>query len=101
VRTGEYETSDISGVYIAGDASRLVQLAIVAAASLVDAQQACFFSYPAVPCPGGGDWRVGLLTFAFFGVPLIWLVGVVVAVVGRAVARRRRERRPSSRRDSR
>lgn len=32
VRTGEYEVTDIPGVYAAGDASRLVQLAIVAAA---------------------------------------------------------------------
>ena len=32
VRTGEYEVTDIPGVYVAGDASRLVQLAIVAAA---------------------------------------------------------------------
>jgi thioredoxin reductase len=32
VRTGEYEVSDIHGVYVAGDASRQVQLAIVAAA---------------------------------------------------------------------
>ncbi len=32
VRTGEYEASDIPGVYVAGDASKLVQLAIVAAA---------------------------------------------------------------------
>jgi thioredoxin reductase len=32
VRTGEYEASDVAGVYVAGDASRLVQLAIVAAA---------------------------------------------------------------------
>ena len=32
VRTGTYEASDVSGVYVAGDASRLVQLAIVAAA---------------------------------------------------------------------
>jgi thioredoxin reductase len=32
VRTGAYEASDVSGVYVAGDASRLVQLAIVAAA---------------------------------------------------------------------
>lgn len=31
VRTGEYEVTDIPGVYVAGDASRLVQLAIVAA----------------------------------------------------------------------
>jgi thioredoxin reductase len=32
VRTGEYEASEIPGLYVAGDASRLVQLAIVAAA---------------------------------------------------------------------
>ena len=32
VCTGEYETTTIPGVYVAGDASRLVQLAIVAAA---------------------------------------------------------------------
>ena len=32
VRTGDYEATDIPGVYVAGDASRLVQLAIVAAA---------------------------------------------------------------------
>ena len=32
IRTGQYEASDIPGVYVAGDASRLVQLAIVAAA---------------------------------------------------------------------
>jgi thioredoxin reductase len=31
VRTGEYEVTDIPGLYAAGDASRLVQLAIVAA----------------------------------------------------------------------
>jgi thioredoxin reductase len=31
VRTGEYEVSDIPGVFVAGDASHLVQLAIVAA----------------------------------------------------------------------
>jgi thioredoxin reductase len=32
VRTGEYEVTDIHGVYVAGDASKMVQLAIVAAA---------------------------------------------------------------------
>ena len=32
VRTGEYEVTDIPGVYVAGDASKAVQLAIVAAA---------------------------------------------------------------------
>jgi thioredoxin reductase len=32
VKTGEYEVTNIPGLYVAGDASRLVQLAIVAAA---------------------------------------------------------------------
>jgi thioredoxin reductase len=32
VATGEYETTNVPGLYVAGDASRLVQLAIVAAA---------------------------------------------------------------------
>ncbi|HXG90611.1 MAG TPA: NAD(P)/FAD-dependent oxidoreductase [Vicinamibacterales bacterium] len=32
VRTGKYEATDIPGLYVAGDASRLVQMAIVAAA---------------------------------------------------------------------
>lgn len=32
VRTGDYETTNVPGLYVAGDASRLVQLAIVAAA---------------------------------------------------------------------
>ena len=65
-------------------------LAIGAVLSLIDAQQACFFSYPSVACPDGQDWRVGLLTFAFFGVPVIWFTGLVVAIVGRAVANRKR-----------
>jgi thioredoxin reductase len=32
VRTGDYETTDVPGLFVAGDASRLVRLAIVAAA---------------------------------------------------------------------
>ena len=32
VKTGDYEITNVPGVYVAGDASRLVQLAIVAAA---------------------------------------------------------------------
>jgi hypothetical protein len=69
-------------------------LAVGAIGMLYAAQQECFFD-TTVPCPDGQDWRVGLLTFAFFGVPLIWLVGFVLAVVGRSVTKRRRERRPS------
>lgn len=37
VSTGEYEATNIPGVYVAGDASRLVQLAIVAAAEGAEA----------------------------------------------------------------
>jgi thioredoxin reductase len=37
VKTGEYETTNIPGLYVAGDASRLVQLAIVAAAEGAEA----------------------------------------------------------------
>jgi hypothetical protein len=67
-----------------------IVLAVVAVTSLMDAQQQCFFEYPSAACPDGRDWRVGLLTFAFFGVPLIWLVGAVAAIVGRVLARRQR-----------
>ena len=70
-----------------------IVFAVVAMASLVQAEQECFVSYPSVPCPDGQDWRLGLLTFAFLGVPFIWLAGLVVAIAGRAVARGQRERR--------
>jgi len=75
-----------------------IVLAVVAVASLMDAQQRCFFEYPSVACPDGQDWRVGLLTFAFFGVPVIWLVGAVAAIVGRVFARRQRQARHPPRR---
>jgi hypothetical protein len=73
-----------------------IGLAAFAAASLVDAQQRCFMEYPSVPCPDGHDWRTGLLAVALLGVPLIWLVGVVAAIAGRAVSKLRLERRRSS-----
>lgn len=37
MRTGAYEATALSGLYIAGDASRLVQFAIVAAAEGAEA----------------------------------------------------------------
>jgi hypothetical protein len=70
-----------------------IGLAIFASASLVDAQQRCFVEFPSVACPDGQDWRVGLMTFAFLGVPLVWVVGLVVAIAGRVASSRRRERR--------
>jgi hypothetical protein len=55
-----------------------IVLAAEASLSLDKAQQACFFNFPATPCPGGDDPAVVLLTFAFFGVPLGWLIGLGV-----------------------
>jgi hypothetical protein len=65
-----------------------VVLALEAMAALYDGQQACFFNYPSVACPAGDDPAVIRLTFAFFGVPLIWLVGIGLLIL--AMARRAR-----------
>ena len=70
-----------------------IALAAGATASLTDGQQACFYGPESVPCPDGWDWRLGLLTFAFFGVPLIWLAGLAVAGVSWALRRRDGNRR--------
>ena len=67
-----------------------VLLAAQAVGSLYLAQQACWFNYPSVACPSGDDPALARLTFAFFGVPLVWLVGIGLAVLGRALLRRRR-----------
>ena len=61
-----------------------VLLTLQAVGSLYAAQQACWFNYPSVPCPSGDDPALARLTFAFFGVPLVWLVGIGLAVLGRA-----------------
>ena len=71
-----------------------VALAVIALASLANAQQACFFGAGSVPCPDGQDWRVRLFTFALFGVPAIWLIGVGVAIAGWVLVSRRRGSRP-------
>jgi hypothetical protein len=60
-----------------------------AMASLYSGEQACFFRFPEVACPRGDDPAVVRLTFAFFGVPAIWLLGIVVAVIALAVRRGR------------
>ena len=70
-----------------------VLLSVQATGSLIAAGQDCFFNYPALPCPSATDPAITRLTFAFFGVPLVWLAGIGLAVVGRAV-RRRRSARP-------
>jgi hypothetical protein len=67
-----------------------VLLAVQALWSLHNAQQACFFDYPAVPCPGGDDPAAARLTLAFFGVPLVWVVGIVVAALALRMRRHAR-----------
>lgn len=58
-----------------------------AISSLNGRQQACFFNFPAIACPAGDDPAVARLTFAFFGVPTIWLLGIVVGAVALAIRR--------------
>jgi hypothetical protein len=67
-------------------------LAMQAIGSLYAAEQECYFNYPTVPCPSADDPAIARLTFAFFGIPLIWLVGIGLAVLGRALLRRRSAR---------
>jgi hypothetical protein len=55
-----------------------IVLAGEAMLSLNGAEQACFFNFPATPCPGGDDPAVVRLTIAFFGVPAGWLIGLGV-----------------------
>ncbi len=65
-----------------------VLIAVQAMASLYDAQQACFFQFPSVPCPRGDDPSLVRLTFAFIGMPSIWLVGIGITAVAWALKRR-------------
>jgi len=58
-----------------------------ALSSLYTAQQACFFSYPAIPCPTGDDPSIVRLTLALVGAPAVWFAGLLAAVV---IPRRRR-----------
>lgn len=67
-----------------------ILVAIGALIGLAKADQACFLQYPVVPCPLSGDPLLVQLDFAFFGFPLIWFVGVLLGVVARGLARRRR-----------
>ncbi len=65
-----------------------VLIAVQAMASLYDAQQACFVQFPSVPCPRSDDPSLGRLTFAFIGMPTIWLAGIGITAVGWGLKRR-------------
>jgi hypothetical protein len=54
-------------------------MAVAALVSLDAANQRCFFDYPASPCPGQDDPALVWIWIAFFGMPAVWVVGVIVA----------------------
>ena len=58
-----------------------VAMAIGAIGALNAADQRCFFEYPQTPCPGPDDPALTVLWVALFGMPAIWLVGVIVLFV--------------------
>ena len=64
-----------------------VVLALDALNGISRAHEACFFQTG--PCPELGNPDFVQLDFAFFGVPSIWMVGVLMGIIGRALAGRR------------
>ena len=67
-------------------------VALVAVIGLLRADDRCYFQIG--PCPQAGDPDLVKLDFAVFGIPLIWLAGVLLGVVGRALAGRSRTDAP-------
>jgi hypothetical protein len=66
-----------------------ILLAFGAIIGFVRAQDACFFQ--TAPCPGSDDPNLVQLAVAFFGIPLIWLIGVLLGAIGQALAARSRK----------
>ena len=64
-----------------------VILFVVAVVGFLDAANDCFFQ--SGPCSTAGDANFVTLQVAVFGVPMVWLAGVLVGVVARAIDRRR------------
>ena len=60
-------------------------LAISAVGGFLGSAGDCWFQTG--PCAQAGDANFARLEFAVFGIPLIWLVGVVVGIVARRVWR--------------
>jgi hypothetical protein len=54
-------------------------IAIAATVGLGEAQQAC--ASGTTPCPDAGDPRIAWILFAFVGVPVIWLLGLLLLAV--------------------
>jgi hypothetical protein len=65
-----------------------IALATQAMLTLNQAEQACFFNFPATPCPAADDPAVTRLTVALVGIPLAWGIGLVVIGLVWSVTRR-------------
>jgi hypothetical protein len=61
-------------------------IALAATSSLGDALQACLSG--TVPCPDAADPRLDWLAFALVGVPLLWLLGLLLLAVRSPIRRR-------------
>ena len=77
------------GLWTVGIAVTALVLAGVSVARLAEAQQSCFFNYPAIPCPGPDDPMVGLLTFALVGLPLGGMAGAAAITIAWMFGHRR------------
>lgn len=71
-----------------------IVVAVDAMAALYDAQQACFFTGTPETCPEPGDPKEIQLAVAFVGIPLVWAIGLVIGIAGRAISERNRRPRP-------
>ena len=72
-------------VWTLGAFAVAVGIAIVATSSLAATGQACVIG--SEPCPEATDPRVAWLLFAFAGVPIVWLLGLLLLAV-RSTTRR-------------
>jgi len=79
-------------IWTVGFVVATVVIAFDASAGLYGAQQACFFQ--TAPSPDAAHPKLVQLQFAFLGMPLIWVVGIVLGIGARMVEGRRRPRLP-------
>lgn len=70
-------------------------VALGAIIGFLRADDECWFQ--SGPCPQAGDRNFVLLEFAVFGIPLIWLVGVLLGTVARALTKAKPNRRSLTR----
>jgi hypothetical protein len=86
-RRARWRAARAAIVWTLGTFAVALVIAIAATTSLAEAQQACGNAL-STTCPDVHDPRVGWLLFAFFGVPLVWLLGLLLLAVHARSGRR-------------